>query len=131
MKEYIMPQIKQSKEKSKKQPPIRFNHGDLVQEGLRLGKFLALSSDDSSIAIVEFNDDGRFEVRTTMVSNLNFPPKEIYIQSLSDFSLELGQLKKEIESLIKTYGEKSVLKPDAGYNNVSFILEPAYNTLNK
>lgn len=47
----------------------------------------------------------------------------IPLHDLSDYEGTLLKLKKEIDKLISLHGEKSIIRVDAGYNNVSFDLK--------
>jgi len=50
--------------------------------------------------------------------------KDIYVESLGDYEGSLQQLQFIIEGLIEQYGGETIIKTDAGYNNVSFLLTP-------
>lgn len=50
--------------------------------------------------------------------------KPIDIPEFSDMNMSLKELKQYIDGMISQYGENSILKTDAGYNNVSFELLP-------
>ena len=47
-----------------------------------------------------------------------------YAEELADFEGTLIEFRDIIDDLINRYGEDIIIKPDAGYSNVDFILSP-------
>lgn len=50
------------------------------------------------------------------------------IEELDDFEGSLKQLKYIVDSLVIEFGENSIVKFDAGYNNVNVIIDNHENT---